>query len=51
MVDEVLDHIAEPALVDSFQYNSRKLHDYFLQKFDPIRDHTSFFFPGTFLPE
>jgi len=46
MMDRVLDSIVEPKLLGSFRPNKTELHDYFKEKFDPIRDHTGFFFPG-----
>jgi len=46
MVDDVLDAVVEPQILDSCEHNPRKLHDLFALKFDPIGDHTGFFFPG-----
>lgn len=46
-MDDVLDSVVEPVVLNSFHNNPRNLHDHFCLKFDAIRDHTSFFFPGT----
>ncbi|KAE9389205.1 hypothetical protein BT96DRAFT_947038 [Gymnopus androsaceus JB14] len=45
MMDRVLDHIVEPQELESFKYDREKLRTYLNKKFDPIRDHTSFFHP------
>lgn len=46
MMDRVLDSIVNPELLDSFRKDRHKLRKHFKEKFDPIRDHTGFFFPG-----
>jgi len=45
-MDRVLDHIVEPQELESLRYDREKLRTYLNKKFDPIRDHTSFFHPG-----
>ncbi|KAE9395469.1 hypothetical protein BT96DRAFT_942381 [Gymnopus androsaceus JB14] len=45
-MDRVLDSIVELKLLGSFCPNKTELHHYFKEKFDPIRDHTGFFFPA-----
>lgn len=46
MMDRVLDHIVEPQELQKFKFDKEKLRMYLNKKFDPIRDHTSFFHPG-----
>lgn len=46
MVDHVLDSIVNPATLDSFGHDKTELRAFFKREFKPIRDHTSFFFPG-----
>lgn len=50
MIDRVLDSIVEPHVFQSFNKDKAKLHDFLQKKFHPIRDHTSFFFPGEDFP-
>ena len=47
MVDRVLDSVMDPNVLESCCHDPRKVHDYFCQKFNAIRDHIGFFFPGT----
>ena len=49
MVNNVLDHIISPDKLDTLHGDIRLLRAYFKEKFDPIKDHTGFFFPGKFL--
>lgn len=50
MMNRVLDSIIEPDIFDSFYKDKARLHDFLQKKFHPIRDYTSFFFPGENLP-
>ena len=49
MVDHVLDSIITPSVLNTFQGITSRLHQHFVTAFDPIRDHISFFLPGTSL--
>jgi hypothetical protein len=53
MIDLVLDSVVDANTLVSFRLSNHALHKYINAKFDPVRDHTSFFFPGTgfFVPE
>lgn len=46
MMEHVLGSIVEPDVLASFRLDKFKLRDHFKTKYDPIRDHTGFFFPG-----
>lgn len=46
MMNNVLDSIVEPTVLDTFHFDKMKFRSFFKDKFDPILDHTGFFFPG-----
>lgn len=46
MMEHVLGNIVDPELLASFRLDKSKLRNEFKKKYDPIRDHTGFFFPG-----
>lgn len=46
MMHCVLDSIVKPEILDSFKGDKHELHRHFKKEFDPIDDHTGFFFPG-----
>lgn len=48
MVEIVLDSMVEPPVLNSFRFDKEALFKHFREKFDPIRDHTGFFFAGRF---
>lgn len=48
MFNHVLDHIVPSQDLESFRLDKHRLHRYFKAKYDPIRDHTSFFLLGEF---
>lgn len=48
MFNHVLDHILPSQDLESFRLDKHRLHRYFKAKYDPIRDHTSFFLLGEF---
>lgn len=46
MMEHVLDNIVDPELLASFWLDKSKLQNKFKKKYEPIHDHTGFFFPG-----
>lgn len=46
MMEHVLGTIVEPELLESFRMDKFKLRKHLKEKYDPIRDYTSFFYPG-----
>jgi len=48
MADHVLDSIVEPAVLEKMSRSKHALRQHFKTNFDPVLDHTSFFFPGMF---
>lgn len=46
MIDHILDNIIDPETLASFNCMNKPLHSYLWSKFDPLKDHLSFFFPG-----
>lgn len=46
MMNNVLDSVVEPTVLDAFHFDKMKFRSFFKDKFDPILDHTGFFFPG-----
>lgn len=46
MMEHVLGTIVKPELLASFRLNKVKLREHLREKYQPIRDHTGFFFPG-----
>lgn len=48
MMEHVLGTVVRPERQASFRLNKAKLREYLREKYQPIRDHTGFFFPGEF---
>lgn len=48
MMELVIHSIVPQEVLENFGRDKHRLRRYFRENFDPIRDHTSFFFPGAF---
>lgn len=47
-MENILGEIVEPEILASFRMDKFKLRKHLKEKYQPIRDHTGFFFPGEF---